>query len=42
MKLLVIEVREKSRFFFLIIYNVDKIKNQINLGQTLKVLGRAN
>ena len=42
MKLLVIEVCEKSRFFLKIIYNVDKIKNQINLGQILKVLGRAN
>ena len=43
MKLLVIEVCDKSRFFFIKkIYNVDRIKNQTNLGQTLKVLGRAN
>ena len=43
MKLLVIEVCEKSKFFFFnIIYNVDRIKNQTNLGQTLKILGHAN
>ena len=44
MKLLVIEVCEKSThiYIYILIYNVDIIKNQTNLGQTLKVLGRAN
>ena len=41
MKLLVIELCEKSTFFFLI-YNVDRIKNRTNLGQTLKILERVN
>ena len=44
MKLLVIELCEKNTLFNnkKKIYNVNKIKNQTNLDQTLKILRSAN
>ena len=42
MKLLVIELCEKSKYLKKKNYNVDRIENQTNLDQTLKILEYAN